>query len=100
MVILTAHFAVQPDKMEASILSCSKVRTESHKEPACLEYDFFQSPDNPLRMVFLERWETREGLEEHFGTEHFKQFFAEAQTWLATPPEITIYSVSNIERPN
>lgn len=45
---------------------------ETRKENGCIFYSFVQNSSNPTRFVIVEEWESRQHLENHFQTEHFK----------------------------
>ena len=91
MTVLTAYVSLLPDRVEDALAACRTVRELSQKEPGCERYDFYQSPDEATRIVFVEEWSTRNHLEVHFQQPAFKEFFATMQPLLASPPEIRIF---------
>ena len=97
MVVLVAHMHVHAHKVDEALAACRAVRTPTLAEPGVTEYDFFQSPDDPAHIVFVETWESREALEAHFGTPHFAEFFGHVPQLAARPPVINVYGVSGVE---
>lgn len=89
--MLTAYVSLLPDRVEDALAACRVVRGLSQKEPGCERYDFFQSPDDVARIVFVEEWTTRHDLEVHFQQAAFKEFFATMQPLMSGPPEIRIF---------
>lgn len=88
---------VHPEKLADALAACRAVRTPTLSEPGVTEYDFFQSPDDPNHVVFVETWESREALEAHFATPHFGAFFSQVPQLAARPPVIHVYGVSGVE---
>lgn len=91
MTVLTAYINFQSDKIDAALEACRTVRSHSVKEPGCERYDFFQSPDEPNIVVFVEEWTTRQDLEVHFQQDAFNEFAASIKDLVVSPPEIRIF---------
>ena len=91
MTVLTAYVNVRPDSINDALEACRIVRAASVTEPGCERYDFFQSPDEPTRVVFVEEWTTRQDLELHFQQDAFKTFFGIMGNLTATPSEVRIF---------
>ena len=94
MVVLTAYATVLPDHLELALRECRTVREPSLKEAGCERYDFYQSPDDATKIVFVEEWTSRAHLEAHFEQPHFKAFFGALSPLLAEPPQIKIFEAS------
>lgn len=94
MTVLTAYINFLPEKKEAALAACRTVRSYSVKEPGCERYDFFQSPDEPNMIVFVEEWTTRNDLEVHFKQDAFNQFAATIKDIVSNPPEIRIFEAT------
>jgi len=91
MVLLTAYATILPDKVDTALEACRVVRGHSVQEPGCERYDFFQSPDDPAKIVFVEEWSTKSALDVHFQQPAFNEFFAALGPCLASQPEIRIF---------
>ncbi len=96
MVVLTAYGTVLPDKVDAAIDACRTVRSHSVKEPGCERYDFFQSPDDATKIVFVEEWTSKAHLDTHFEQDAFKEFFAAMSSCFAAAPEIKIFEATPV----
>lgn len=94
MTVLTAYVFLQPDKVEEGVEACRVVRGHSQLEAGCERYDFFQSPDDPTQIVFVEEWTTREDLELHFQQDAFKEFAALIGTLVSKPTDMRIFDSS------
>lgn len=92
MTVLTAYVFLHPDKVDEALDACRTVRGHSRLEAGCERYDFFQSPDDPTQIVFVEEWTTREDLELHFQQDAFKVFAAAMDSLVAKPTDIRIFA--------
>lgn len=94
MIVLHAYATVNTGHVDAAIDACRKVRAASVLEPGCERYDFFQSPDNPSLIVFVEEWTSIGHLETHFQQPAFNEFMAAMNTMLTGPAEIRIFEAT------
>lgn len=97
MVVLIAHAHFKVEQVDAAVAACRQVRSLSVEEPGCDRYDFYQSPDDPAHIVFVEQWTSRELLQEHFSARSFIEFQATISDLLVAKPEIRIYAVGGYE---
>ncbi|MDR7171578.1 quinol monooxygenase YgiN [Nocardia kruczakiae] len=58
-------------------------------EPGCLDYRPYADPNDPARMVVVERWHGPDALETHFATPHFRHIAEVLDRILAEP--MTLY---------
>ncbi len=96
MIVLTAYVVLQPDKVEPALKACQTVKRHSLTEDGCERYDFFQSLDDPTRIVFVEEWSSKPHLDTHFQQAAFQAFFAELGGYIQGPPEIRIFESSRL----
>jgi len=94
MVVLTAYATLKPECVEAAIAACRTVRGHSVLEPGCERYDFYQSPDDRTKIVFVEEWTCKPDLDTHFEQTAFHEFIAVMGDYLASPPEMRIFESS------
>jgi quinol monooxygenase YgiN len=94
MIVLTAYVSLLPDHVDAAITACRTVRAASLTEPGCERYDFFQSPDDATKLVFVEEWTTRADLDTHFEQAAFNDFFAEMGNYMSNPPDLRIFDAT------
>ncbi len=97
MVVLIAYVQVQPDRIAEAIAACTEVRGLSVLEPGCDRYDFFQSPEDATRIVFVEEWDSKAALDLHFLQPAFLNFVATINPWLETASEIRIFESALLE---
>lgn len=97
MVVLTAYARVHADRVAEAINACRIVRSQSIHEPGCERYDFFQSPDDPQMIVFVEEWTTIHDLHVHFEQPAFNTFMAAMNDLLESPAEIRIFDAQKVD---
>ena len=88
MIVLTVYVSVEESKVNVALAHCREVRRLSVLEPGCERYDFFQSPDDPTRLVFVEEWTSQPHLDAHFEQHSFKSFIESMSDCLAAPPDM------------
>jgi quinol monooxygenase YgiN len=91
MVVVTAYVSLKPESIVSALNACSVVRVASIAEPGCERYDFFQSPDDATKVVFVEEWTSKGHLDTHFEQAAFQTFFAEMSGYTSNPPELRIF---------
>ena len=91
MVVLTAYATLLPDQVEQALEACRTVRGHSVLEAGCERYDFFQSPDDETKIVFVEEWTTKAHLDTHFQQDAFNVFFTAFGGFVQAAPVIRIF---------
>jgi quinol monooxygenase YgiN len=97
MTVLVAHVKLKAAEVQSFIDQANAMLAPSRAEPACITYDFYTKPDDPTNLVFVEEWESRQGLENHFQTQHFLNFRM-MTTNMTDSVIIKIYEVTSIEQ--
>jgi len=96
MIVLTVYVSLRPDQIESALDACRTVRESSVKEPGCDRYDFFQSPDDPTKLIFVEEWTSQAALDLHFEQDAFKQFFASIGELMEGAPELRMFESTRL----
>ncbi len=97
MIVLNAYACIKPEALETALEACRVVKSHSVKEPGCEKYDYYQSPEEPTKIVFVEEWTTKAHLDVHFQQDAFKQFFAVMSTCFQAHPELRIFEANLVE---
>ena len=58
-----------------------KLVEQSLRDKGCIDYDLYQSKTNNDRYMIIETWESKEALDAHMATEHFKKLVPEMQKY-------------------
>ncbi len=98
MILVTGSILARDDTVgELLDLSLEHVR-RSRQEPGCLSHAVHRDAEEPMKLVFLETWESREALAVHFQVPASGEFVAAATRLAAGPPNLAIYEATAIER--
>ena len=98
MIYVIAEVRVKPGTADKAIAAARACVAETVKEDGCISYDMHQSVTDPLQLVLVERWESKDKLARHMETPHFK-------AWRAAGPEfvagrkVEIVTPEKIDRP-
>ncbi len=76
MLYLISTANLKPGTRDTCIAPARVCIAASRQEPGCIAYDLNLSVSDPDRMVFVEVWADRAALDEHFKTQHFKDWRA------------------------
>ena len=70
MIYVVATLTIKPGSLEALRAPAATCIAETLKEKGCIAYEMFESLSDPLKLVFVEKWETREDLTAHSKQPH------------------------------
>jgi len=62
----------------------------TRKEKGCINYNLYQSTDDPTLFIFYENWESRGDIEWHLTMPHCSIFDERTEGLLAEPEEIVL----------
>ncbi len=66
MIIVTGVIIAAPESIDALKAECLAHSRRSRAEPGCISHDLHIDAENPHRLFFFERWESRAALDAHF----------------------------------
>lgn len=97
MILVTGSILARPDSLDQVLaMSLDHVR-RSRAEPGCVSHAVHQDVENPLRLVFVERWADRVSLMAHFGVPDSRAFARAAGALSAQPPTVEVYEAQPLE---
>ena len=95
MVIVTGTIVGTDETIDELIeLALTHVR-RSRAEPGCISHDVHRHVEEPLRLVFVERWADRAALDVHFAVPESGAMVTRAGELAAERPTIQIYDVAD-----
>ena len=98
IVVLGSVVAREAHLNEALALSHEHV-ARSRTEPGCLSHEVHQDAENAYRLVFVERWESKEAVWVHFKVPASVAFVKALTSLAAETPSIDIYEAKPISVP-
>lgn len=97
MIIVTGSVTARQETFDEALkLSLEHIR-RSRTEPGCMSHAVHVDCENPLRLVFVERWADRQALLTHFGVRASRDFVKALQTLASEATPIDIYDAARIE---
>ncbi|QWG21489.1 antibiotic biosynthesis monooxygenase [Bradyrhizobium sediminis] len=98
MIVVTGSVTARPDSLdEVRKLSLEHVR-RSRLEPGCISHAVHVDCENPLRLVFFERWADRAALLAHFAVPASRDFVRALQPLAAAATTIELYDATRLEK--
>jgi quinol monooxygenase YgiN len=91
MIVIVAVLKAAEGKSDEAIEEFKKVIPKIRQDPGNLAYVLHRAVDDPTKLMVYEKYESREALQYHGQTEHFKEFGRATRDLFAGRPEITLY---------
>lgn len=99
MIVVTGSAIGRPDTFdEFRELSLEHVH-RSRAEPGCISHAVYIDCENPLKLVFFERWADRAALFAHFSVPASREFARKLQSLASEAPIMEIYDATKLEGP-
>src|SRR5271168_3505741 len=96
MLLVTGAVTAKPDTI-AEMLRVSREHVHrSREEPGCISHDVSIDADDPLKLHFIERWESVEALKAHFAVPASRAFWKALQELAADPGGMAVYEASPV----
>jgi quinol monooxygenase YgiN len=65
----------------------------SHEEQGCVRYTLHRSLDDPATFVTVERWASKDAMDQHFAAPHTQALLKQVPDLLAEPPDISVFEL-------
>lgn len=96
MLIVTGTVTARPETITEMIRAALEHVHRSRAEPGCVSHDVGVDAGNPLRLMFLERWQDAAALKAHFAVRESRAFWKTLQRLAADPGEMAVYEARKI----
>jgi quinol monooxygenase YgiN len=94
MILITGSFVATAESYdELETLSLAHVH-RSRLEPGCLAHGVHRDVENPMRLVFFEKWQDRAAVDAHFAVPASGEFVQRAIALADGSPTLEIFDVS------
>ena len=94
MIVVSGSIYIKPNKVEQAIEAAKVMMEKTAEEQGCISYRFFADIEAPDVFRVFEEWESDEDLQAHFKAAHMANFQKQISGFLAAPPAIRRYVVS------
>jgi quinol monooxygenase YgiN len=95
VILVLGSVTGRPDTIDALLhASLTHVR-RSRTEPGCLSHEVSIDAENPLRLVFVERWADQASLDAHFAVPASLEFVGSLSDLVDGRPTMTVHPVAD-----
>ena len=98
MILITGSIRARPDTLEAIRAASLAHVARSRTEDGCEHHAVHVDAEDPLRLVFVERWRDKAAVLKHFAVPGSRAFVEAVGKLAAAPPTIEIYEATEIGR--
>jgi quinol monooxygenase YgiN len=95
MVITTMHLKAAPEKRMNIVKTIHTMIGPTNVQPGCLHCELFSSTQNDDKLFLLEKWDSKESLDQHIKSDEFRNVMA-AMDSACEPPEIYFYETNSL----
>ncbi|MEQ1755466.1 MAG: putative quinol monooxygenase [Micropepsaceae bacterium] len=94
MIIVLGSIIAKPNGLQALLKASLEHVHRSRTEPGCISHAVHIDHENPLKLVFVEKWSDADALAAHFRVKGSNDFVGQARSLAASAPIIEIFSAS------
>ncbi|AGX42177.1 putative quinol monooxygenase [Clostridium saccharobutylicum] len=91
MIKVVAKSNVKHDKIEEVLKLAKELAEITVKEEGCIKYEMYQDENDETILTMIEEWESRDALNKHMESEHFKRIVPMMGALREKSGEINIY---------
>ncbi|HEY8880411.1 MAG TPA: putative quinol monooxygenase [Roseateles sp.] len=96
LVLVLGHVIARPEHFD-EVLKLSQQHVErSRAEPGCMAHAVHRDAENPLRLVFVEKWSDMAALQAHFRVPASRAFGKALATLASEPPGLEVYEAAAV----
>jgi quinol monooxygenase YgiN len=96
VILITGSILAKAETFEEIKRLCLAHVHRSRTEDGCLHHAVHFDTENPLRLVFVERWRDRVAVAKHFADKDARNFVKTARSLAAEPPQMALYEAAEI----
>jgi quinol monooxygenase YgiN len=96
VIIVTANITAKPGERDELISKSQNVIESTRQEQGNISYELLASTEDENVLLMFEKWESKEALDIHMQTEHFKAFGTAIKDIIAKELDITVYSADKV----
>ena len=83
---------IKAGQTEAFVEYMREMIALTKKEDGCIAYDLYEAADGSGAVVLMEIWESKEALDRHIQTDHFKKFVPGGDIYKDGPPSMKVFN--------
>lgn len=90
-IVVVGSFTAREGKEADALAALEALIEPTHAEEGCILYALHQGVDDPRRLAFIERWESKELLQKHLGSQHVQDALGRLDELFSDGGDIVIY---------
>ena len=94
MIIITGSVTGRPDTIGELVAASLEHVRRSRAEPGCISHSVHRDVENPLRLVFIEQWESPAAVRAHFAVPASVEFVRAAAALSDSPPRLEMFTAT------
>jgi quinol monooxygenase YgiN len=94
MIVVLGSIVARPDTLDALRKASLAHVHRSRTEPGCISHAVHVDSENPLKLVFVEKWKDAAALATHFKVKGSNDFVGEARKLASEAPVIEIFEAT------
>jgi quinol monooxygenase YgiN len=94
VIIITGSITGRPDTIDELVTGSLEHVRRSRGEPGCISHAVHRDIEDPLRLVFIERWESPAAVRAHFAVPASGEFVRAAAALADSPPSLEMFSAT------
>jgi len=95
MIVVVGRVQTDADRRAALIGVGQAVASASREEAGCISYRLYDDIERTNEFVFVEEWESRDALQQHFATEHVGEFMRAIPATIVAPPDVKFHTIAS-----
>ena len=96
MIIVYGHLTAKADTIEEMTKIARAHVERSRGEEGCISHEVTVDSENPLRLVFFERWDDKAALDAHFAQKEARHAFQGMRALAADKGRMQVYEAEKI----
>lgn len=97
MILVLGHVTARPEHFDEVLRLSQEHVARSLAEPGCLAHAVHRDTENPLRLVFVEKWADMAALQVHFRVPASREFGKALATMASEQPGLELYDAEAVK---
>ncbi len=98
MIIIIGSVTIRDETLDEALRISQEHVNRSRIEAGCISHGVHIDNEDPNRLVFVERWESMEHLEQHFQVTESAEFAGKIAELASVAPTMELYHSASIQR--
>jgi quinol monooxygenase YgiN len=94
MIIITSTVTLKAEHYDEAVAFSKHHVDASRLEAGCLSHRYFEDPENPRTLVFLEYWKDQAAIDSHFAQPYSLEFAKAFKSWCEGDLRLEFHLVS------